>query len=398
MLNKLFAKDELKILWPFYLGFFVLGFSALITPYMMVYFVNLGFSYKEIAFVLSGVLIGTILFEVPTGALADGVSRKYSVILGAVVMALGAGLIPFFDNVFVVCLLWLFVGLGQTFWSGAYDAWVVDNLKHMNREDLQKEFFIKGTSIHSSGLIFAPLAAAFILQYLPMKSLWWFLAGGVLLNGFILLIPPEHFVSEKKNITQLWSELINNTKEGTKLLFTNKALKILLLGSVVTTFMSIGDIGLEPFLIDIGAPLASLGVIVSIIGVFGIVIPMLSKLFSRWKIREVITFTLIIPAVLLPLILLVNKNFLLLGFIIYLLPTIGPLLRGPLVADYSQKHIPSKIRATTSSASSMILALVALLIIQIGGFLLDILPTPYVISLGGVFAIVAMFVYWRLPD
>lgn len=75
---------------------------------------------------------GMVVFEIPTGVVADTVGRKASYLLGTITLAATTGLYwmlwlwhaPFLWWAIVSVLL----GLGFTFFSGAVDAWLVDAL------------------------------------------------------------------------------------------------------------------------------------------------------------------------------------------------------------------------------------------------------------------------------
>jgi DHA3 family tetracycline resistance protein-like MFS transporter len=78
------------------------------------------------------VLVGTTLelsafiFEVPTGVLADTVSRRLSVIIGTALIGLGLivwGAWTLFATILLAQVLW---GIGVTFTSGATQAWISD--------------------------------------------------------------------------------------------------------------------------------------------------------------------------------------------------------------------------------------------------------------------------------
>src|SRR5512136_705424 len=80
------------------------------------------------------VLVGTtlelsvLLFEVPTGVVADVYSRRLSILIGFVLIGLGfllEGLLPFFLTILLAQVLW---GLGYTFTSGATQAWLSDEI------------------------------------------------------------------------------------------------------------------------------------------------------------------------------------------------------------------------------------------------------------------------------
>src|SRR2546430_5786866 len=76
---------------------------------------------------------GMVIFEVPTGVVADTAGRRLSYLLGTVTLAASTLLYvllwrihaPFWEWALVSMLL----GLGFTFFSGAVEAWLVDALK-----------------------------------------------------------------------------------------------------------------------------------------------------------------------------------------------------------------------------------------------------------------------------
>jgi len=80
------------------------------------------------------VLVGTtvevtiLLFEVPTGIVADAYSRRLSIIIGYFLMGcafLVEGMFPIFGMILFTQVLW---GLGYTFTSGATQAWLSDEI------------------------------------------------------------------------------------------------------------------------------------------------------------------------------------------------------------------------------------------------------------------------------
>lgn len=80
------------------------------------------------------VLVGTTLeatafiCEVPTGVVADVYSRKWSIIIGYVMIGIGfviEGLFPFFGTVLLAQVIW---GVGWAFTSGATEAWLTDEI------------------------------------------------------------------------------------------------------------------------------------------------------------------------------------------------------------------------------------------------------------------------------
>jgi MFS family permease len=75
---------------------------------------------------------GMVIFEIPTGVVADTVGRKTSYLLGTITLSLTTGLywmLWLWNSPFVWwAIVSVLLGLGFTFFSGAVEAWLVDAL------------------------------------------------------------------------------------------------------------------------------------------------------------------------------------------------------------------------------------------------------------------------------
>lgn len=85
--------------------------------------------------VLIGVAQGivSLTFEVPTGVVADTISRKWSLVISHILLGLSmvaTGLVTAFPALVMTQMLW---GIAWTFASGADIAWITDELKHPAR-------------------------------------------------------------------------------------------------------------------------------------------------------------------------------------------------------------------------------------------------------------------------
>src|SRR5437870_11916793 len=76
---------------------------------------------------------GMVLFEVPTGVVADTAGRRVSYLLGTVTLAVSTLLYVLLWRIHAPFWQWaivsVLIGLGFTFFSGAVEAWLVDALK-----------------------------------------------------------------------------------------------------------------------------------------------------------------------------------------------------------------------------------------------------------------------------
>src|ERR671919_2077244 len=75
---------------------------------------------------------GMVVFEIPTGIVADMWGRRTSFLLGTITLAVTTVLYVLLWEIEAAFALWgvvsLFLGLGFTFFSGATEAWLVDAL------------------------------------------------------------------------------------------------------------------------------------------------------------------------------------------------------------------------------------------------------------------------------
>jgi len=101
------------------------------------------------------ILMGTVMeatifvFEIPTGIVADTYSRRLSLIVGFVGMGAAVVLVGASSTAWVVIALWGLWGLSYTFTSGAYEAWIADEVGAANVGSL----FLRGQRIGFVGAL-----------------------------------------------------------------------------------------------------------------------------------------------------------------------------------------------------------------------------------------------------
>ncbi len=113
--------------------------------------------------------VGQVLFEVPTGVVADTTGRRTSYLLGtatlfiSTLMYLGLWQIhgPFWAWAVVSVLL----GLGFTFFSGATEAWLVDALHATNYKSSLESAFAKGQVASGVAMLVGTVGGGAIAQF-----------------------------------------------------------------------------------------------------------------------------------------------------------------------------------------------------------------------------------------
>ena len=149
---KFFKEGELKLLWPFYLQTLIYRILYFVPIFTVVYFRDFGLTLFQISILTIAGTIFSILFEIPTGAIADIYGRKFSVLLGALIQGTSLVSIFFIENYYALIFYFALIGFGSTFESGARDAWIVDLIKKGKKEFLHS-YFSKSLMIDSFGCV-----------------------------------------------------------------------------------------------------------------------------------------------------------------------------------------------------------------------------------------------------
>jgi MFS family permease len=134
---------------------------------------------------------GMVIFEVPTGVVADVWGRRASFLLGTVTLAASTGLYVLLWQVHGPFWQWavvsLLLGLGFTFFSGAVEAWLVDALAATGYTGPLESVFARGQVISGTGMLAGSVAGGYIAQ-LTNLGVPFVLRAAVLLVMFVVAL------------------------------------------------------------------------------------------------------------------------------------------------------------------------------------------------------------------
>jgi MFS family permease len=115
---------------------------------------------------------GMVIFEVPTGIVADTIGRRTSYLLGTVTLSVASllyvGLWQIEANFWLWAIVSLALGLGFTFFSGAVEAWLVDALTATGFTGQMETVFGRGQVVTGIGMLSGSVAGGFIAQQLSL--------------------------------------------------------------------------------------------------------------------------------------------------------------------------------------------------------------------------------------
>ncbi len=165
--------------------------DTLVWTLAPVYFVQtIGLSPLQLVLVGTSMELTIFVCEVPTGIVADLVSRKLSIVIGYLVMGAAIVFCALVAEPWAAIAAWSVWGLGYTFTSGAEDAWLADEIgvEHVQPVYLRSAQVARLTALLAIG---GSVALGLVSLRLPV------LAGGAVIAavgfGLALFMPEEGF-------------------------------------------------------------------------------------------------------------------------------------------------------------------------------------------------------------
>ena len=112
--------------------------------------------------------VGQVLFEVPTGVIADTRGRRFSFLLGAATLVVSTLLYLVMWQIHAPLVGWaiasILLGLGFTFFSGATEAWLVDALAHTGFTGNLESVFGRAQTVGGVAMLIGSIAGGVIAQ------------------------------------------------------------------------------------------------------------------------------------------------------------------------------------------------------------------------------------------
>jgi len=199
---------------------------------------------------------GMVLFEVPTGVVADTAGRRVSYLLGTVTLAASTLLYvllwrlraPFWQWAVVSIL----IGLGFTFFSGAVEAWLVDALKATGFTGELEAVFGRGQVVTGAATLGGSVAGGLIAQQTNL-GIPFVLRGVILIVMFAVAFRLMHDVgfSPEKGARVL-AEFRKITSASIEYGLRVPAVRWLMIESLVTGGVGIyAFYALQPYLLQL---------------------------------------------------------------------------------------------------------------------------------------------------
>jgi MFS family permease len=168
--------------------FDTLGAQAAFTVWAVYLVQDVGVNPLQLVLLGSISEIAIFLFEVPTGVVADTYSRRLSIIVGMIIAGLSMVIFGLVAVYWVIVLAVILRGIGGTFMSGAWEAWITDE----HGVDGIGRVFLRGNQFSYLGAIVGAAVGVGIAT--------WDLGAGIVFGGAVsvatgiacIFLMPEH--------------------------------------------------------------------------------------------------------------------------------------------------------------------------------------------------------------
>lgn len=142
--------------------------SSLIWGINTLFLLDAGLSITEAFAANAFFTVGMMLFEVPTGIVADTLGRRISYLLGAATLVVSTLLYLWMWRIGAPLWAWalasVVLGLGFTFFSGATEAWLVDGLHATKYQGTLEAAFAKGQIAEGVAMLTGSVAGGALAQ------------------------------------------------------------------------------------------------------------------------------------------------------------------------------------------------------------------------------------------
>jgi len=320
----------------------------ILGPILVLFLVAKGLSFTEIMVLQSISAIAVVLFEVPTGAVADKIGRKESLLLGSLLWAISLGIYVVGNSFTMFMLAEVIFSLGATFKSGADNALIYDSLKVMGREKEFQSIEGKARSFALYAQAIGSIIAGFVYEVnvnLPFLISVLFMIVTLIISLRFKEPPIEGKVG-KYGINY-----IDQIKGSGKFILSHEKIKAIIIFTMMFfIFYRTAFFYYQPYMEAVNIPVRYFGIIFFI---FNITAAFASKR-SHWIMEKTKPKTLTFMA------LLMIISFVLLGAVkvwfgvfAILFQQIARGIYRPVTTKYLNKHIPSDKRATVLSFQSL---------------------------------------------
>lgn len=362
----------------------------------ILFLLDKGFNNIQIGILQTALFWTSVISEVPTGIFSDTWGRKYSIIIGLLLLAGSAGGHIAFNNFSSFIILFIVQGLAFAFISGSDSALLYDSLKVLGRETEYIKIYSQLSAIGSITLGLVMTAGGF-LGKLSWQGVYLPIVVAMLLGAVTVAFMQEVHIEEdcilksdeseadeylqKEKIANIFFDFAFKSHRGRELLILIVAFAIF--HSAITPYF----IFAQKLFVSYGLSSDYIGIIFGFVEISSGLVSLLADRAAFWM-----PLSKMIPLIMLVVSLLMVSNAinsLILAIAVFFIIMVFPEIMYILVDNFFHMRLPSKIRATALSFISFNQSLLIGLSYFLYGFILDRLSPGTAIAITAIIPLLA---------
>ena len=356
------------------------GSNYVWLPVALLYFVDRGISVTQFMLLWSLFSVTVLAFEIPTGVLADRLSRKWSMVAGAVVATLALLVFLSTSNFVLLALGYVMFGLGNALTSGADSALLYDSLKATGREDSFRRVVGTALTWQLSGQVAGPLITGVVVG---LGGMSWALMAGLLLNLLSAplaasLVDPPTFAGVRATAPAVGSRFaghLRHFKTSLRVMTGSRELvAILAIGLVIFDFTELTKRPfVQPYLVSFGFSAGQIGYLYSLFVAVAAVVARVSHRLDEafgGDERKLITITVAVGICGVLALVQATATWVAVAAV-FVMFSLDWGLREPLIQTSLNRRVPSEHRAACLSVANMTFSFVTIFTGPFFGFLVD---------------------------
>ncbi|KPL02682.1 MAG: hypothetical protein AMJ90_05165 [candidate division Zixibacteria bacterium SM23_73_2] len=346
-------KDKPRV---YYITQFITAiFWGSVIPVYVLYFRHFDLNLFQVAFMAAIFESSILIFELPTGLVADIYGRRISLLLSALVLFFGGLVFIKFPTFFGFIIAEITVGVGYTLKSGAFEAWIFDSLKHEGKEKDAKEVFSQGKRYQTAGELLGMILGGYI-GFWSINFVWYpFAFGSLATFVFLFLAMREEYWEKAKEKIKVFKQIKDTIQKSLEVVRQKKLILALVVLGIFSSFSfeTISQFWQVHFSENLSVATSYFGWIVA--GSSLLVILLVNKVskFSEFFKKETTLLLILKIGFFISFLIIAFTYNPILTIIFFILLHGFEGFSAPIFLDIFNRHIPSEQRATLLSFQSM---------------------------------------------
>lgn len=221
----------------YYIGTFLTDFAmSLSFTIYSIFLLKSGLDLLQIMIVNSVYMFSIFLFEIPTGAFADAIGRKKSILISAILLTIGLAFYPIFRNFYTFMVAEFLIAIASSFLSGAFDAWMVDTSKSQGFGGKVDFVFSQANIISKVAFIFGGLAGSY-LAYIEIGLPFYVGSIVALISYFFYLLTVEQDKSYKFSLIESFAKMKKIAAKSIKYSLNHSVIFWIVAGGFLAVFI-----------------------------------------------------------------------------------------------------------------------------------------------------------------